>query len=227
MGIVSDNFPQTGEFVAPSASMVIGNESRFSYISHLHSSYDREHWWVHMDHCYARPWNSRSENNFSRPTKILFGKIKDKVRKTGDEIIDVTTIVDETSNSIYDKAKAKQLMDECERHAKLARPDEDDKNWEESVSKINWDTTQHRLFNGMVNILNSDHLARLTCLNSNKEAVSRRLIIDKSVSRVRKLMATVWWNPKYTQWLHQILIDNLSQAYLAAYLDILQVSMDF
>lgn len=205
--------------------MVIGNDARFSYLSHFVNPYDRENWWIPMDHCYARPWNWRSENNFSRPTKMLFGN-KSQTRKQDSDLIDVTSIDDgELGNSIYDKAKAKQLMDECEKHAKLARIDESDGNWEESVSKLNWDNTQHRLFNGMVQILNSDYLARLTFSNSNKEAVNRRLIIDKSVSRVRKLMATILWNSKTTQWLHQVLIDHLSQAYLAIYLDILQVSI--
>lgn len=90
--------------------------------------------------------------------------------------------------------------------------------------RVNWTPAQNRLFNGMVNILNSDHLARLACAGSCNEPILRRTLIDKSVKRVRRLMATVSWDTKLTQWLHQLLIDNLSTQYLAAYLDILQVS---
>lgn len=90
--------------------------------------------------------------------------------------------------------------------------------------RVNWTSAQNRLFNGMVNILNSDHMARLACSGVHNEPILRRTIIDKSVKRVRRLMATISWEPKLTQWLHQLLIDNLSTQYLAAYLDILQVS---
>ena len=79
----------------------------------------------------------------------------------------------------------------------------------------------------MSSILNSDHLARLAHTDSHNEPVARRVTIDKSVERVRRLMATVSWDPKYTQWLHQILIDHLSTQYLASYLDILQVRLFF
>jgi regulatory NSL complex subunit 3 len=93
------------------------------------------------------------------------------------------------------------------------------------LSRTNWTPTQNRLFNGIVNILNNDHLARLAHTKSHNEPVARRVTIDKSVERVRRLMATVFWDSKYTQWLHQLLIDNLSTQYLAAYLDILQVRL--
>lgn len=94
----------------------------------------------------------------------------------------------------------------------------------ELCCRVNWTPAQNRLFNGMVNILNSDHLARLACAGVSNEPIIRRTVIDKSVKRVRRLMATVSWDTKLTQWLHQLLIDNLSTQYLAAYLDILQVS---
>lgn len=75
----------------------------------------------------------------------------------------------------------------------------------------------------MANILNMDNLSRLAHANANNEPVARRAAIDKSVERVRKLMATISWDVKYTQWLHQILMENLSKSYLAIYLDMLQV----
>lgn len=77
----------------------------------------------------------------------------------------------------------------------------------------------------MVNILNSDHLARLAYSGIHNEPILRRTVIDKSEKRVRHLMASILWDSKLTQWLHQILIDHLSTSYLAAYLDILQVCL--
>ncbi|XP_044260037.1 KAT8 regulatory NSL complex subunit 3 isoform X6 [Tribolium madens] len=219
------------EFITPLPNMVIGSDGRFAYTNHLLNPYEREHWWIPMDHCYARPWNWRPESTFLRPTKTLFmPKVPSSRKKTTnplapiqecDDVVDVVTDSEEPT-PIYDKVKAKHLMEECEKHAAMARVDEGNDDWEESVSRLNWTTTQNRLFNGVVSILNADHLARLAHSNSHNEAIARRVTIDKSVERMRRLMATVSWDPKYTQWLHQILIDHLNTSYLAAYLDILQ-----
>lgn len=76
----------------------------------------------------------------------------------------------------------------------------------------------------MVNILNSFNLSKLAYSGSQNEPLLRRTVIDKAVQRIRRLLASVLWDPKLTQWLHQILIDNLGPHYLACYLDILQVS---
>ncbi|XP_063909599.1 KAT8 regulatory NSL complex subunit 3 isoform X4 [Zophobas morio] len=231
--LTTENHPinDFNEFVAPVSNMVVGSDGRFAYTSHLVNPYEREHWWIPMDHCYARPWNWRPESTFLRPTKTLFmPKQPPSKRKSTnplapvqdyEEVIDVVATSNEPS-PIYDKTKAKNLMEECERHAALARVDDGGDDWEESVQRTAWTTTQNRLFNGMSSILNSDHLARLAHTDSHNEPVARRVTIDKSVERVRRLMATVSWDPKYTQWLHQILIDHLSTQYLASYLDILQ-----
>ncbi|XP_068909025.1 KAT8 regulatory NSL complex subunit 3 isoform X7 [Tenebrio molitor] len=231
--LTTENQPinEFNEFVAPLTNMVVGNDGRYAYTSHIVNPYDREHWWIPMDHCYARPWNWRPESTFLRPTKTLFMPKPPPTKKRStnplapvqdcEEMIDVVTESEDPA-PIYDKIKAKHLMDECERHAALARVDEGNEDWEETISRTNWTPTQNRLFNGIVNILNNDHLARLAHTKSHNEPVARRVTIDKSVERVRRLMATVFWDSKYTQWLHQLLIDNLSTQYLAAYLDILQ-----
>lgn len=78
----------------------------------------------------------------------------------------------------------------------------------------------------MVNILNSFKLAKLACISVNNEALLRHNIICKGVQRVRRLMATIGWDQKLTQWLHQLLIDNLDSEYLACYLEILQVILN-
>lgn len=76
----------------------------------------------------------------------------------------------------------------------------------------------------MVGILNADHMSRLAYSGVHNEPILRRTIIEKSVKRVRKLLGSVSWDSKLTQWLHHLLLDNLSTSYLAAYLDILQVN---
>ena len=97
-----------------------------------------------MDHCYARPWNWRPESTFLRPTKTLFmPKQPPSKRKSTnplapvqdyEEVIDVVATSNEPS-PIYDKTKAKNLMEECERHAALARVDDGGDDWVESVQR--------------------------------------------------------------------------------------------
>lgn len=76
----------------------------------------------------------------------------------------------------------------------------------------------------MVNILNADQMARLAYTGVWNEPVLRRTVIEKSVKRLRRLFASVFCDIKHVQWLHYLLLENLSKSYLAAYLDILQVS---
>lgn len=92
-----------------------------------------------------------------------------------------------------------------------------------NIFRINWTQIQLKLFSGIVNILNNDHLAKLACSGAHNEPILKRVVVDKSVKRIRSLFATVAWDLKLTQWLHQLLMDSLSTPYLAAYLDILQV----
>lgn len=83
---------------------------------------------------------------------------------------------------------------------------------------------QLQLFNSVVDILNTDQMSRLAFTGSNNEAVLRRTVIDKSVKRFRRVMASIIWDMKLTQWLHQLLLEHLDTAYLTSYLDILQVN---
>lgn len=185
---------------------------------------------IAMDHCYARPLNWTPESSFFQPTKLLLMPPDLKDRKSTnplapeqeiDDIVDIETVTTPPSES-YDKAKAIYAMDECDRHAVFARVNQGNENWEDTISRVNWTPAQNRLFNGMVKILNSDRLARLAHTDAYHEPVLRRIAIDKSVKRIRHLFSTISWNPRLTQWLHQLLIDNLCTEYLGAYFDMLQ-----
>lgn len=177
---------------------------------------------IMMEHCYARPYNWKSESNFLRPTKTLFvPQRKKKSVRESEEEIDVESDPQETP-LIYDVGKGKRLMEECERHAKFSRNDEDVDDWEEKIERISWSSSQNQMFGVMVNILNSDRMSRLAYTNTHNEPILRRTTVEKSVKRFRQLMAKYSWDIKLAQWLHQLLIENLGTSYLAAYLDILQ-----
>ncbi|XP_072385967.1 KAT8 regulatory NSL complex subunit 3 isoform X1 [Diabrotica undecimpunctata] len=202
--------------------MVI-EEARYTYPTQLTNSFDRENWTISTEHCYARPWDWRPEASFLRPTKTLFMPklipMKPAPPET-EEQIDVEVEV-EVPVANYDVAKAKILMNECENHAFSARTDTE-VDWEELVSKSNWTSNQNKVFNGMVNILNNFNLSKLAYSGSQNEPLLRRTVVDKGVQRVRRLLASVSWELKLIQWLHQTMIDNLHAPYLGSYLDILQ-----
>jgi len=89
---------------------------------------------------------------------------------------------------------------------------------------VNWTPVQNRLFNKMVRLLQADRLARLAQSGNWNEPVLRRITVDKTVRRVRQMLASVGWDVRLTQWLHATLIENLSRQYLAVFVDLLQVN---
>ncbi|XP_069702733.1 KAT8 regulatory NSL complex subunit 3 isoform X2 [Periplaneta americana] len=198
-----------------------------SYLHQLAGQSERELNVVLMDHTYSKPWNWRPENTYAKPTKTLFVQASAARAQTNLALIEEEIDVDgevESPTPPYDMNKVRPLMQECETHVNFVRREEDNDadEWEERVSRVNWTPVQNRLFNKMVRLLQADRLARLAQAGNWNEPVLRRITVDKTVRRVRQMLASVSWDVRLTQWLHATLIENLSRQYLAAYLDVLQ-----
>jgi regulatory NSL complex subunit 3 len=73
--------------------------------------------------------------------------------------------------------------------------------------------------------LHNERLARLAYSQNPAEPVLRRASMDKTARHVRMVLNEVNWDTKLIQWLHGVLIENLSQSYLSEYLDVLQVCL--
>lgn len=123
----------------------------------------------------------------------------------------------------YNEEAAKEQMDDCFKISlQIKNNFSDEEPWEDRIPKYTWTSQQLKLFNKISRLLDLDRLARLAISGRSHESIHRRTIIDKTVERLRKAFASVLWDNKLTQWIHNLLLDNLPSSYLAIYLDALQ-----
>lgn len=203
-----------------------GRASSAEMYLHRLSGQEREPHIVSMDHSYAKAWNAHPDSHHAKPAKLLFMKdvffseSKTAVRENVAVNVESWKAV---ATPPYDGSKTRNLMSECERSAALSsRPDTDSSTWDEDVKRQGWTTPQHRVFNQVTRLLHADRLARLAYKGNANEPVLRRLAVDRTARRLRRIMGSFSWDMKLLHWLHQLLMEKASTSYLAAYLDALQ-----
>ena len=96
-----------------------------------------------LDHSYAKPWSAHPDASKVRPVKTLFVQ-RDDVENfsavnipSNDEEIDVCEPVASSCSSyvMYDTAKAKTVMAECEKFVSAVSSKKTPDTWEEQISR--------------------------------------------------------------------------------------------
>ncbi|XP_017959681.1 uncharacterized protein LOC108653572 isoform X9 [Drosophila navojoa] len=180
-----------------------------------------------MEHTYMRdaPRSDNTLNNGLAPTRTILVRHAPQCPTchTYPAHEDSGDSVQAAQIPAYDEIAAKEMMNECARIAKYVRNNNsDDQDWQERINRTGWTTIQQTLFDKVATILDQDQLARLANDKRQHEAVHRRVAVDKSSSRMRRALASVAWEPRTTQWLHALLMEQLPPSYMASYLDIIQ-----
>ncbi|KAG8035465.1 hypothetical protein G9C98_006911 [Cotesia typhae] len=196
-----------------------------SFLHKLAGYTDEEVSAILKEHCYARPWNWRPENVYVKPTiRIFFNKpplTRRKLHKRS--IINVENCDEPDQLSVpSDLTNPRNSIEEALRLINFTRSEDSNDDWEEKIEKTLWSPVQRRIFSRIFMIINSERLHRLTKVNNKMELVYRRTSTDSSAKKFREVMATISWDYRILQWLHGLLVDNLSREALIIYLDILQ-----
>nr|XP_054766678.1 KAT8 regulatory NSL complex subunit 3-like [Lytechinus pictus] len=201
-----------------------------SFLAQLWGDY-QESDLVNLDHSYSKAWNCHPNASHAKPARMLFVPKTLRLHPSKRNIVDADAEIDvvsvgQTHSMPYDLQKAQSVMNECERYVNFARTDPDnvrsDEDWEDKLSRVGWTAPQSKLFNKILKHLQANRLARLAYDKVLNEPVKRRIHVDKCAKLVRRTLAAVGWDPKLTQWLHGVLVDNLGSSLLAIYLDVLQ-----
>ncbi|XP_022194146.1 KAT8 regulatory NSL complex subunit 3 isoform X2 [Nilaparvata lugens] len=174
-----------------------------------------------MEHSYSKPGTWHPLNNHSQPVKMLFASKCMAGERGGDDVDTVAR--NRQPHPPYDVTKARQAMEESEKLVSLVRADDErGDDWDELIDKSTWTPNDIKYFNQAVKILHTDRLARLAYKGNVNEPVLRRITIDKSARKLRRILALVNWRLESIQWLHSLLMEYLSAPYLVAYFDIIQ-----
>lgn len=96
-----------------------------------------------LDHSYAKPWSAHPDASKVRPVKTLFLPREDvenlsvNIQSNDDEEIDVgeSVIPSCSANIMYDTAKAKAVMAECEKFVSTVSSKKTPDTWEEQISR--------------------------------------------------------------------------------------------
>ena len=178
--------PSPRELAAKMPPIDIVEENTALFV-HQISSKEKIYGLIGVDHPYARPFNWRPDYSVTaKPSKSLFvnrlpRNINSAFYKGTDSVIDVETVTPPPIPP-YDAAKARKVMEECERFISFANPanislvadhDQDSDNdehpsqvdygsaaqdWEENISKDGWLQPQTRLFNKIIKVFHADRL---------------------------------------------------------------------
>ncbi|XP_034950017.1 KAT8 regulatory NSL complex subunit 3 [Chelonus insularis] len=204
------------------------NLNKFTSFLHSVAGYvDIELDTVLQDHCYARPWNWRPENIYVKPVKKIFFAPDQEVsgnQQSEDDEIDVEHC--DMTNEVslpYDLTKLCQGMEESQKLASFARPDDENADdWGEKIEKTFFTGLQKKIFARVLHVLSTERLTRLAKVNCSTEPIYRRISTDSSTQKFREILASAGWDLSISQWLHGLLLENLPREYLVIYLDILQ-----
>ncbi|XP_065367189.1 KAT8 regulatory NSL complex subunit 3 isoform X1 [Calliphora vicina] len=182
-----------------------------------------------MEHSYIRDTTPKPQNNIEisnglQPARTILVRRPPQCPSCHtNPIEEELTDAHQAPIPSYNEISAKEVMNECARIAKYVKNiNAEDDDWESRVNQIGWSNMQKNLFAKVARILDNDQLGRLSNAGRPNEAMQRRVVVDKSASRMRKALASVAWDSRLTQWLHCLLMDCLPSTYMASYLDILQ-----